>query len=163
MRVGGEHQLAAGRHAQQRRVIADAQEHVARALPPGARKKRSISCGFGQAHRTAQPVSSARHRRAARSSTPLTNLWPSVAPKRRASPTASLMTTRNGTSLRCLQLVAADQQCGMLDRIELGGLAIQQRRQRLIERLVRGADALDQSAKVIRIGVQRLSASAANS
>ena len=44
----------------------------------------------------------------------------------------------------------------MLDRIELGGFAVQQRRECLVERLVRGADALDQNAKVILIGVQRL-------
>src|ERR1700733_3145891 len=51
-----------------------------------------------------------------------------------------------------LQLVAADQQQCVLDRIELRGFAIEQRRERGVEFVVRAADGCDQRLEVLRIG-----------
>ena len=83
-----------------------------------------------------------RSSRAARSSTALTNLWPSVAPKRRARLTPSLITTRYGHLGARLQLVRADQQQRVLDGIERARACGPSRSVSVgIERVARIADA----------------------
>jgi hypothetical protein len=96
-RIEGGDQLHSRRRRQQCGVVADAQWHIPapRALRRGATAEIAVDqLELTQRHQ----CSSGRSMRAALSITALTNLCPSVAPKRRARPTASLMATRNGTS-----------------------------------------------------------------
>src|SRR5579862_5383052 len=55
-----------------------------------------------------------------------------------------------------LQLVAADQQQRVLDGIELGRLAVQQRRERRIDGLALVADALNERAKIAGVGASHI-------
>src|SRR5579864_3310733 len=98
-RVGGRDQLRAGRALEESRVVADS-EHDVTALHTAAAEIARDELGLRQRHVRSlmNQCSAARSVRAARSSTAFTNLWPSVAPKRLASCTASLITVRNGTS-----------------------------------------------------------------
>ena len=71
--------LSGGRH-QQRSVVAHTQQHVG---PNGTELGKETVDEFELTHRPGYrraPCSCGRSVRAARSSTPLTNLWPSVAP-----------------------------------------------------------------------------------
>src|SRR5579863_730129 len=93
--IGGGDQLRIARHLQQRGVVADTGYDVRTACAAGA-EVTVDEREFPERHAlsAACQCSPGRKVRAARSSTAFTNLCPSVAPKRLASPTASLMTTR---------------------------------------------------------------------
>jgi hypothetical protein len=72
-RVGGDHQLLAGRHGHHRRIVSDAQHHVV----PGARRARAdardqVEFAGGAAHLCAASNSARRQAAAAWSSTPFT-------------------------------------------------------------------------------------------
>ena len=76
------------RAPEQRGVVADAERHVGALRAAGAevaRRSARIPTAAWLPAASAAQCSSGRSVRAARSSTALTNLWPSVAPKRRAS------------------------------------------------------------------------------
>src|SRR6185503_9992457 len=117
--VGGNREFHSRTRPQQRRVVADAERDAARAPVNGphlarcafvvladqfkfrrqaSRRGRSLSSSY-IACRT-RAISSARSSTASFSSTPLTNLWPSVPPKLLPSSIASLSTTLNGVSGR---------------------------------------------------------------
>ena len=90
---------AARRRSDERAVVADAGEHVvARRAAPREVALDELEFARAPCAQATSPRSAPRCARAARSSTALTNLWPSVAPKRLASSTPSLITTRYGTS-----------------------------------------------------------------
>ena len=94
--VDREHQLVPGRGRDHRRVVADADTHggIARRPREMARDQRELAAGtcaapLLQPHAAVQPrprsrvraaISGARTVGGVRSSTPLTNLWPSVPP-----------------------------------------------------------------------------------
>ena len=96
--IGGDRQLFTRGGCQQRAVVTDAQRHAGSAT--GARRRGEIATDeFEFTHAGAGdqrlPRNSAlRSLGASLSSTPLTNLWPSVAPKILASSMPSLITTR---------------------------------------------------------------------
>ena len=98
-RVDFRDQLHAGGRLEQRRVVADADAHV-RSPRAAVAEEAFDECALGKRHQALLNARSGRSVRAARSSTALTNLWPSVAPKRLARLTPSLITTRYGTSGR---------------------------------------------------------------
>ena len=120
---------------------------------PQARKKRSIRPISVSATRGAPSVLGGRSSRAARSSTALTNLWPSVAPKRLARFTASLMATRKGTSGREPSSYSPDQQHRVLDRVELLRLPVHPARQLRVQVRARMPHPLDQGAEVLAVGL----------
>ena len=126
--VGGQHQLGVGRHAQQRRVITDAEHHVGtRGAEPvevtldqlrfrGGHDQRSVaaqcSCGSPQARRTIEYA--------------VDKLVPVGGTKAAGQPDRLVDHHAIWHIRPMLQLVAADEQQRVLDRIELGGLAIEQ-------------------------------------
>src|SRR5260221_13412844 len=109
--VGGHGELHAGARPQQRGVVADAERNTPRAVVAGAHVARGLfeipanQLKFGGQTQTAcrrRAISPARSSSASFSSTPLTNLWPSVPPKLRPSSIASFKITLNGVSGRAV-------------------------------------------------------------
>lgn len=88
-------QLGSRRTFEQRSIVSDAETHI-RAHRAALAKVPLDQRELGKGHEA--QCSCGRKVRAARSSTALTNLCPSVAPKRLVRPTASLIDTRYGTS-----------------------------------------------------------------
>src|ERR1700729_2923310 len=94
-RIDGGDQLRAGWTLEYRAVIAHPQDHVA-ARRAAAAEVTADEIEFRRRHRIGVQCSWVRRMRAARSSTALTNLWPSVTPKRRGRFTPPVSTTRKG-------------------------------------------------------------------
>ncbi len=98
--IGGDRQLFAGWRRQQGAVVADAEGHLRRRRRAGGRGEEAADqleltqlTPPARDQRLPPRSSAARRRGASLSSTPLTNLWPSVAPKVLASSMPSLITT----------------------------------------------------------------------
>lgn len=82
-------QLLARWQIEHRSIVADTECDALRPAAERARRDAIDQCELAQ-----RRYSSPRHCAATRSSTPLTNVWPCIAPNRLAISTASLITTR---------------------------------------------------------------------
>ena len=114
---------AVERRASARGAVAAAHASSAAAREPAPRIARGRGIALsGAAFARARGDLGGAHVAASLSSTPLTNLWPSVPPYDFASSTASLITTRYGISSAVRELPGADDEDRALDRRQLRGL-----------------------------------------